>query len=270
MVRAEYGYPCVPYEDTGVDKVGFFSGFMPVDEILSDPPKWSIKVNDTEPIFFYCSAPGSCISYGMVGAINPNATETVARQQQLAKEATFMLQPGEPWPSESTPEPGSSSSAAASSSAATTAVSTSHHSSGLSGGAIAGIVIGIVAVLTLFGAVFFLCGRNRALSDLMKHRHRGDHDSEGRGSALAGSYHAQPKHVSGMTMMQRPDGELFQPGSVHTSPHLPQYGHMYSDEQSPSLRAGSDMFSPTSPQMPRSPSPRDVHGNAPAYSALPP
>ncbi|KAK8201186.1 hypothetical protein BKA81DRAFT_123406 [Phyllosticta paracitricarpa] len=36
IVRAEYGYPCVPYEMTGVGKVGFYSGFRPVDAILDD------------------------------------------------------------------------------------------------------------------------------------------------------------------------------------------------------------------------------------------
>ncbi|KAK8247124.1 hypothetical protein IWZ00DRAFT_34340 [Phyllosticta capitalensis] len=43
IVRAEYGYPCVPYEMTGVGKVGFYSGFRPVDAILDDV---SIPSND--------------------------------------------------------------------------------------------------------------------------------------------------------------------------------------------------------------------------------
>jgi plastocyanin len=66
VVRAEYGIPCVPYEMTG-PKVGFFSGFMPVDAILSDPPKWTVRINDTDPIFYYCSALGSCLDHEMVG-----------------------------------------------------------------------------------------------------------------------------------------------------------------------------------------------------------
>jgi plastocyanin len=65
VVRAEYGYPCVPYELTGKGKVGFFSDFHPVDAILDDPPSFSIRVNDSNPIFFYCSAPGSCIDWQM-------------------------------------------------------------------------------------------------------------------------------------------------------------------------------------------------------------
>jgi len=62
--------PCVPLSNFGTTP-GFFSGFYPVDVILDDPPKWRMQINDTDPIFFYCSAPGSCINYGMVGVINP-------------------------------------------------------------------------------------------------------------------------------------------------------------------------------------------------------
>jgi hypothetical protein len=38
---------------------------------VQQPPTWNLTINDTSPIFFYCSAPGSCIDYQMVGAINP-------------------------------------------------------------------------------------------------------------------------------------------------------------------------------------------------------
>jgi plastocyanin len=36
VVRAEYEFPCIPYEMTGRGKVGFFSGFHPVDAILDE------------------------------------------------------------------------------------------------------------------------------------------------------------------------------------------------------------------------------------------
>ena len=43
VVRAEYLFPCIPYEMTGFGKKGFFSGFHPVDAFLhdvsSDPPQ---------------------------------------------------------------------------------------------------------------------------------------------------------------------------------------------------------------------------------------
>lgn len=41
VVRAEYGYPCVPYEMTGVGKTGFYAGFHPVDAILDDVRPYS-------------------------------------------------------------------------------------------------------------------------------------------------------------------------------------------------------------------------------------
>lgn len=88
VARAEYGYPCIPYELTG-NKTGFASGFQSVGKILENvrqclssalelvltfgyqPPAWNLTINDTNPIFFYCSAPGSCIQNAMVGVINP-------------------------------------------------------------------------------------------------------------------------------------------------------------------------------------------------------
>ena len=168
VVRAEYQIPCVPYEMTG-PKVGFFSGFMPVDAILANPPKWTVVVNDTDPIFYYCSAPGSCLDYGMVGVINPNASVSLEIQRELALNSTFMLQPGEPWP----PEASSTVLPTTTATVVSTAVSTptsdpaettsaapvsSHHSS-LSGGAIAGIAIGGAAVLLAAGFLVWWCGR---------------------------------------------------------------------------------------------------------------
>jgi hypothetical protein len=169
VVRAEYGFPCIPYEDTGVDKVGFFSGFHPVDAILLDPPKFTIKINDTSPIFFYCSAPGSCIGYGMVGAINPNATTSLVTQRELAMKSTFMLEPGEPWPSEGAADPFTTTATAAVTTVATSTATSQPNYTELAGetkkshtlstGAIAGIAIGGVAIALIVAALLYLCGR---------------------------------------------------------------------------------------------------------------
>lgn len=93
VVRAEYGFPCIPYEMAGPGRTGFFSGFSPVDTVLDNPPSYSIRVNDTEPILFYCSAPGSCITYGMVGGINLNSDMSIDKQRTLAMDSSYMLQP---------------------------------------------------------------------------------------------------------------------------------------------------------------------------------
>ncbi|TKA63306.1 hypothetical protein B0A49_13123 [Cryomyces minteri] len=87
VARAEYLSPYIPYEDTGVDKVGFFSGFQAVDAILNNPPTYNLRINDTNPVFFYCTAPGSCIGHGMIGVINPNESVSLAKQRALAMQA---------------------------------------------------------------------------------------------------------------------------------------------------------------------------------------
>jgi hypothetical protein len=118
---------------TGPSKVGFFSGFHSVDTVLASPPTYSILVNDTDPVFFYCSAPGSCLTYGMIGTINPNSTTNVTQQHQQALDSAYMLNPGEPFPAES-PLPSKLPSS--------TAMPGMGNGSGkkeLSGGAIAGI-----------------------------------------------------------------------------------------------------------------------------------
>ncbi|KAL9114540.1 MAG: hypothetical protein Q9227_001621 [Pyrenula ochraceoflavens] len=272
VVRAEYGYPCIPYEDTGVDKIGFFSGFHPVDTILPDPPKWTLTINDTDPVFYYCSAPGSCINYGMVGVVNPNATHTLAVQKQLARNSSFMLQPGEPWPSESTPDPFSTSAGSVPTSTSSSWPSSSSSSSssgghsGLSGGAIAGIAIGAAAVALIAASLLYLCGR-QSVRD--RFHHRGPFDNR-QSYGSQPPMMAHPQHMSGMTYSSRGDHDQFgQP-----SPGLP--GYMQHQTMSPNMQPQyppSDVFSQNgmgSPGLPRSPSPSQMTGpTVPAYSAVP-
>ncbi|KAF2260871.1 hypothetical protein CC78DRAFT_547197 [Lojkania enalia] len=185
VVRAEYEFPCIPYEMTGRGKVGFFSGFRPVDAILPDPPSWTLQINDTDPIFFYCSAPGSCIGYGMVGVINPSANTSLENQRQLAMDSAYMLNPGEPFPPEATLSPlpsvsSTGSSSLASSTTPTSATPTTATSGTdaamttskpvLSKGAIAGIAVGAVTVLALAAALFFFIGRSRTLKQEVNQR----------------------------------------------------------------------------------------------------
>jgi hypothetical protein len=262
VIRAEYQYPCIPYEDTGVDKIGFFSGFKPVDAILTDPPKFFLTINDSNPIFYYCGAPGSCINYQMVGVINPNASTSLVTQKQLAKDSTFMLLPGEPWPSEDA-NPFTTTSAAptqtptathSSAPAATTssAPSSSHHS-GLSPGAIAGIAIGAAAVALGAAIALFLCGR---------------HSRQQRHSQMLAQNQSVPfiapsqGHISYASM---PNKHMSMHSSVY-SPALPGYmpNHQGHDStlSSPPLHpsyAASDALNPGRPGS-------AVDANSPAHS----
>ncbi|OAL03415.1 hypothetical protein IQ06DRAFT_324098 [Phaeosphaeriaceae sp. SRC1lsM3a] len=158
VVRAEYGFPCIPYEMSGPNKQGFFSGFNAIDKVVDDPPKYSIKINDTNPIFFYCSAPASCIKYGMIGVINPNASTPISTQAQLARDSAYMLNPGEPFPPEA-PLPSNLPSSTA------IPVAPVVHKHQLSTGAIAGIVVAAIGVVLLCGGLFFCWGRTRTLKD---------------------------------------------------------------------------------------------------------
>ncbi|KAG9191971.1 hypothetical protein G6011_10705 [Alternaria panax] len=140
---------------SGQGKTGFFSGFKPVDSVLTSPPTYSIEIENTDPIFFYCSAVGSCINYGMVGVINPNITTSVDRQHQLALDSSYMLNPGELFPPE----------APQSSNLPGLSHGINNDKKGISTGAIVGISIAGSFVVLIAALLFFFWGRTKSLKD---------------------------------------------------------------------------------------------------------
>ncbi|KAL8404249.1 hypothetical protein RB594_009200 [Gaeumannomyces avenae] len=149
VARSDFGLPCIPYELTGVNHVGFFSKIQTPHVVSNDLPTFSIKINDTQPIFFYCSAPGSCVDHHMIGAINPNSTQTLEKQEEAVRKASQQLTPGDAWPSE-TARPTTPTAGAAGG---------QQEAPALGPGQIAGIAIGGAAALALVGALLFICGR---------------------------------------------------------------------------------------------------------------
>lgn len=207
-------------------------------------------MNSTEPILYYCGAPGSCTDWGMVGAINANASTDVATQISLAKSADYMLLPGEPFPDEAinsmssmaeaattatvTASAGNSGAQASSSSAA----SPEHHSSGgggLSGGVIAGIVIGAVAGIAILAALFFLLGRTKSMRKRLDEREK----------------HDRTTSTMGPPSWMPPNQQYFNPNTPHASAQLPPYGHpdhgFY--EQKPPDETASLASGPMSPPL---------------------
>ncbi|KAK1755367.1 hypothetical protein QBC47DRAFT_214851 [Echria macrotheca] len=167
VARAEFGFPCIPYEYTGGNKEGFWTGVFTPQVITNPPPHYDVRVNDTNTIFFYCGAPGSCIQYGMVGVINPTAEKNLTYQKALALNSTLQLVPGDPFPSETlslAPTPSATSAPKSGDPTpqtgnGTAPVTSSDGPGGLGAGAIAGIAIGAAAVLILGGALIYMCGR---------------------------------------------------------------------------------------------------------------
>ncbi|KAK4230572.1 hypothetical protein QBC38DRAFT_452208 [Podospora fimiseda] len=160
VARAEFEHPCIPYEYANPNP-GFWSGFFRPPAITNPPPNYQVRVNDTDPIFYYCAAPHSCTDYQMIGVINPNATHTFEAQLAAAKVAGYQLEPGQPFPSES-PKPRPSETGSPSSGGNNNNDNNGDNKPGgssLSPGAIAGIAIGGVVVLVLAAALLYLCGR---------------------------------------------------------------------------------------------------------------
>ncbi|KAJ5484848.1 hypothetical protein N7539_004836 [Penicillium diatomitis] len=162
VVKADFGAPCVPATD-GVFFSGIFDSFSLRDgQIVGPPPTWSLVINDTQPLFYYCTAISSCLGNGMVGVINPNSTQTFEAQYDKALKYPYMLVPGQSMPAEGSGSLSTSSTQNPSSDTATSAAN-----KGLSGGAIAGIVVAAVVFVAILVILFFVLGRNRVYSQWM-------------------------------------------------------------------------------------------------------
>jgi hypothetical protein len=201
---------------------GFFSGFNAVAQILPNPPSYRVRVNDSNPIFFYCSAPGSCIGYGMVGVINPRPDTLLTDFRARAQKAAFSLSPGEGFPAEGE-APGSSSSpspAVPSSTSSTSSPPPKHNA--LAPGAIAGVVVGALAVIALAASLFFFIGRSRTLKQEMQRK-----DSTIR--------HVNPPSPS--PMLQNAGGRI--PSAYFDSPKYGEYPSPYSQVISSPVGGGN-------------------------------
>ncbi|KAJ5607764.1 hypothetical protein N7537_004383 [Penicillium hordei] len=160
VVKADYLAPCVPASGN-IFYSGAFVDFNEQDGQLVGPaPTWSLRVNDTKPTFFYCTAIDSCLKNGMVGVINENTSQTWETQYEKALKYPYMLVPGQSMPAE-----GDGSGSNGNDTSGDGSSSDSKH--GLSSGAIAGIAVASVVFVAILVALFFVLGRNRVYSQWM-------------------------------------------------------------------------------------------------------
>ncbi|KAG9563243.1 hypothetical protein KCU71_g4307, partial [Aureobasidium melanogenum] len=215
VVQSNFQEPCVPRDAYHRGRSTFFSGWYNGSDVeSSNPPTWNLTINDTSPIFFYCSRLGSCLDEHMIGAINQNATYSFQAQLDSINSSDIMLQPGEAVPEETSP-----------SSSATPAPS--HHSVTLSGGAIAGIVVAGVVVLALACALFWFVGRHRTL----KHSLNSASQRSGAVESWVNSTNP-PSTVGGPSLMRPPsygpgDGGYMVPMDAHKHWEYGQQRHSY-------------------------------------------
>ncbi|EER26916.1 hypothetical protein D8B26_005523 [Coccidioides posadasii str. Silveira] len=88
IVQSTFDRPCEPMSRSTPGMAGIRSGFMPVEADSEMMPVFTIMVNDTKPMWFYCGQGKHCQN-GMVMAINAVAgsNRTVEAYRALAAKA---------------------------------------------------------------------------------------------------------------------------------------------------------------------------------------
>jgi plastocyanin len=69
VTQSTFAQPCQPIALNAPGTVGFYSGFMPVSAASTTTPTYSIMINNTTPIWIYCSQAKHCQN-GMTMVIN--------------------------------------------------------------------------------------------------------------------------------------------------------------------------------------------------------
>jgi len=90
VAQSSFANPCQPLPANGSAPAGFWSGFMPVTAQDSVMPVYTIMVNDTKPIWFYCATEMHC-EQGMAGVINAPAGKTLAMYKSAAQTAKTVV-----------------------------------------------------------------------------------------------------------------------------------------------------------------------------------
>jgi len=80
VAQSSFESPCAP-----INASAFFSGGFTVASGQS-PNVWTLTINDTSPLWFYCAYPGHC-EHGMAGVINPPSNASISIAAYLAAAA---------------------------------------------------------------------------------------------------------------------------------------------------------------------------------------
>ncbi|KAM3514351.1 hypothetical protein MY11210_002026 [Beauveria gryllotalpidicola] len=80
LTQSDFDHPCKPIREFNPSAMGIFSAFQPVaaSAAQNEIPVFTIMVNDTKPMWFFCSQGPHC-QKGMVMVINENTTGNSTR-----------------------------------------------------------------------------------------------------------------------------------------------------------------------------------------------
>lgn len=87
VAQGQFPSPCSPANGSA-----FFSGLISTTGSGPNANVWTVKINDTNPIYFYCTVPTHCES-GMVGAINAPVGQSLASYQAAAMNVANTVAP---------------------------------------------------------------------------------------------------------------------------------------------------------------------------------
>ncbi|KAH8998300.1 Cupredoxin [Lactarius hatsudake] len=139
VTQSSFAAPCQPLA-SGID-----SGFQPVAAGATTAPSFSVTINATTPLWFYCRQSSHCES-GMVFAVNPTANKSFETFQATAKASSSDGTP----PSAASSASGSTASSPSSTSTGSSSSSTGKSNSALTTNARAG---GLLAALGMVAGI---------------------------------------------------------------------------------------------------------------------
>jgi len=137
VTQSTFAAPCQPMSG-GVD-----SGFQPVAANATNVPSFTVTVNATTPLWFFCHQTGHC-EQGMVFAINPTANKSFAAFQSAAKASSADGTPASTSNTTTGTGSGSCSGSGSSTSSAPTSSSSSKSNGAVTAGARAGGLLAMV------------------------------------------------------------------------------------------------------------------------------
>jgi len=141
VAEGTYDKPCTPSGNTS-----FYSGTLDTTQVFT------IKINDTNPIFIYCSTPGHCEA-GMVAVINPGSGDQTLNGYRSAAANANSIAPATVQGG-IVQEASAASSSAASSSVSATASSTSATTSATAKSEGIRVKVGVVGAVVVAGLFF--------------------------------------------------------------------------------------------------------------------